>query len=58
MTVYENVALSPRLRGIKNKAELDVIVQRCPDPGGPLGRGQGIVCMRLAACFPAASSSA
>ncbi|HRI91435.1 MAG: phosphate ABC transporter ATP-binding protein (PhoT family) [Candidatus Accumulibacter regalis] len=29
MTVYENVALSPRLRGIKNKAELDVIVQRC-----------------------------
>jgi len=29
MTVYENVALSPRLRGIKEKAELDVIVERC-----------------------------
>ncbi len=29
MTVYDNVALSPRLRGIKEKAELDVIVQRC-----------------------------
>ncbi|MBE2258176.1 MAG: ATP-binding cassette domain-containing protein, partial [Rhodobacteraceae bacterium] len=29
MTVYDNVALSPRLRGIKSKAELDVIVQRC-----------------------------
>ena len=29
MTVYENVALSPRLRGIKSKAELDVIVERC-----------------------------
>jgi phosphate transport system ATP-binding protein len=29
MTVYDNVALSPRLRGIKNKADLDVIVQRC-----------------------------
>jgi phosphate transport system ATP-binding protein len=29
MTVYENVALSPRLRGISNKAELDVIVERC-----------------------------
>ncbi len=29
MTIYENVALSPRLRGIKEKAELDVIVQRC-----------------------------
>ena len=29
LTVYENVALSPRLRGIKNKAELDVIVERC-----------------------------
>jgi phosphate transport system ATP-binding protein len=29
MTVYENVALSPRLRGIKNKTELDIIVERC-----------------------------
>jgi phosphate transport system ATP-binding protein len=29
MTVYDNVALSPRLRGINNKAELDVIVERC-----------------------------
>ncbi len=29
MTVYNNVALAPRLRGIKNKAELDVIVERC-----------------------------
>ncbi len=29
LTVYENVALSPRLRGIKNRAELDVIVERC-----------------------------
>jgi phosphate transport system ATP-binding protein len=29
MTVYENVALSPRLRGVKNKADLDVIVERC-----------------------------
>ena len=29
MTVYDNVALSPRWRGITNKAELDVIVQRC-----------------------------
>jgi phosphate transport system ATP-binding protein len=29
LTVYENVALAPRLRGIKNKAELDIIVERC-----------------------------
>jgi len=29
MTVYDNVALSPRLRGIKDKAELDIIVERC-----------------------------
>ncbi len=29
LTVYENVALSPRLSGINNKAELDVIVERC-----------------------------
>ena len=29
LTVYDNVALSPRLSGIKNKAELDVIVERC-----------------------------
>jgi len=29
MTVYENVALSPRLAGVKKKAELDDIVERC-----------------------------
>ncbi len=29
MTVYENVALSPRLRGITNKVTLDETVQRC-----------------------------
>jgi phosphate transport system ATP-binding protein len=29
MTVYDNVALSPRLRGIKDKRELDIIVERC-----------------------------
>ena len=29
MTVYENVALSPRLRGVKVKADLDIIVERC-----------------------------
>lgn len=29
LTVYENVALAPRLRGVSNKAELDVIVERC-----------------------------
>ena len=29
MTVYDNVALSPRLRGIRSRAELDDIVQQC-----------------------------
>ena len=29
MTIYDNVALSPRLSGIKNKADLDIIVERC-----------------------------
>jgi phosphate transport system ATP-binding protein len=29
MTVYENVALAPRLRGIRKKALLDDIVERC-----------------------------
>ncbi len=29
MTVYDNVALAPRLSGVKNKDELDVIVERC-----------------------------
>ncbi len=29
MSVYDNVALSPRLRGVKNKAALDEIVERC-----------------------------
>ncbi len=29
LTVYDNVALAPRLAGEKNKAELDIIVERC-----------------------------
>jgi phosphate transport system ATP-binding protein len=29
MTIYDNVALAPRLSGKKNKADLDVIVERC-----------------------------
>ena len=29
MTIYDNVALAPRLAGIKQKAELDIIVERC-----------------------------
>ena len=29
LTIYENVALAPRLSGIRSKAELDVIVERC-----------------------------
>ncbi|MGB3563880.1 MAG: phosphate ABC transporter ATP-binding protein [Thermoanaerobaculia bacterium] len=29
MTVYDNVALAPRLAGVRNKADLDVIVERC-----------------------------
>lgn len=29
MTIYENVALAPRLSGINDKAELDVMVERC-----------------------------
>ncbi len=29
LSVYDNVALSPRLRGITRKADLDVIVERC-----------------------------
>ncbi len=29
LSVYDNVALSPRLGGIKKKADLDVIVERC-----------------------------
>ncbi len=29
MTVYDNVALAPRLAGVKRQADLDVIVERC-----------------------------
>jgi phosphate transport system ATP-binding protein len=29
MTVYDNVALAPRLSGIKGRHELDIIVERC-----------------------------
>ncbi len=29
LSVYDNVALAPRLRGVKKKADLDIIVERC-----------------------------
>ena len=29
LTVYDNVALAPRLAGLRNRADLDVIVERC-----------------------------
>jgi phosphate transport system ATP-binding protein len=29
MTIYDNVALAPRLSGLKNKTDLDIIVERC-----------------------------
>ena len=29
LSIYDNVALSPRLSGQKNRAELDIIVERC-----------------------------
>ncbi len=29
LSIYDNVALSPRLRGIQDKAELDTVVERC-----------------------------
>lgn len=29
LTIYENVAFAPRCAGVSNKAELDVIVERC-----------------------------
>jgi phosphate transport system ATP-binding protein len=29
MTIYDNVALAPRLSGVSNKADLDIIVERC-----------------------------
>jgi len=29
LSIYDNVALAPRLGGLKNRAELDVIVERC-----------------------------
>ena len=29
LSIYDNVALSPRLSGIKSRSELDVIVERC-----------------------------
>jgi len=29
LSIYDNVALAPRLRGVRNRAELDGIVERC-----------------------------
>ena len=29
LSIYDNVAFAPRIRGVNNKADLDVIVERC-----------------------------
>ena len=57
MTVYENVALAPRLSGISNKSELDVIVERCLQRAA-LWDEVKIASIPSAACFRVASNSA
>ena len=40
-SIYDNVAYGPRLAGMKNKAELDDIVEEVAQECGAVGRGQG-----------------
>ena len=37
LSIYDNVALSPRLAGIKDKVRLDEIVERCLTRAGAMG---------------------
>jgi phosphate transport system ATP-binding protein len=57
LTVYENVAFVPRLRGISNKAELDVIVERCLTRAA-LWDESRTDWIRWGACFPGDNSNA
>ncbi len=41
MTIYDNIAYGPRLHGLRDRAELDTIVERSLRGRRPLGRGQG-----------------
>ena len=57
MTIYDNVALAPRLSGMKNKADLDIIVERCLTRAALWDEVKDRL-IPSAACSPAASSSA
>ncbi len=41
MSIYDNIAYGPRTHGIRNKAQLDEIVEKSLRRRGYLGRGQG-----------------
>ncbi len=41
LSIFENVAYGPRLKGGNERGRLDEIVKNLPGGGGPLGRGQG-----------------
>ena len=40
-SVFENVAFGPRMAGVRNRARLDEVGERCLRRAAPVGRGQG-----------------
>ena len=41
MSIYDNITYGPKLHGVRNKAELDELVESSPAGRGSVGRGEG-----------------
>ena len=41
MSIYDNITYGPKLHGVRNKAELDELVESSSAGRGPVGRGEG-----------------
>ena len=41
MSIYDNITYGPKLHGVRNKAELDELVESSLRGRGPVGRGEG-----------------
>ena len=57
MSIYDNITYGPKLHGVRNKAELDELVESSLRGRSPVGRGEGSPEKRAPSACPAGSSS-
>ena len=58
MSIYDNIAYGPRIHGIKNRRQLDEIVEKSLDGSGAVGRGQRPAQKERARAFRRAAAKA